>query len=129
LLQTLSEQFNVEMDDVHLLTESLDGRQVCLLLGMPWQDVLKLGISQKDVLWLTQPEKLGPGFETLVKENKVTLIRRRKDQAGTLGAAVGVEVSPPARAVRLAFYLGVALIFLLYGAAFASFLLPPATRC
>ena len=125
LLQTLSEQFNIEMDDVHLLTESLDGRQVCLLLGMPWQDALKLGISQKDMLWLTQPEKLGPGFEKLAKENKVTLIRRRKDRLGHWERLSAWKSHRLRGAVRLAFYLSVVLIFLLYGAAFASFLLPP----
>lgn len=72
LIQTIAELFDIEQDDIHVLTEVADGAEVHLLLGMP----------EKDADRLARPVERDSRFGTLYKEYHVQLIQLQEGKLG-----------------------------------------------
>ncbi len=72
LVQTVAELFDIEQDDIHVLTEETNGAEVHLLLGMP----------EKDADRLARPVETDSRFDTLHKDYHVRLIQLQEGKLG-----------------------------------------------
>jgi regulator of protease activity HflC (stomatin/prohibitin superfamily) len=114
LVQTIAELFDIEQDNIHVLTEATAGAEVHLLLGMP----------QADANRLAKPVQVDSRFDKLYKEYHVELIQL---QEGKLGRWEKLSLWKSHRAhgyLRLLLYFGGIGVLLLYGLVFVRPLLP-----